>query len=113
MAAGAVPGWVAPVPEVGGQPAESPAPAPAQRQRRGAWALYYEVRDALDQVGPEFVRADICRVLGYEPERSSLHRALLELQREGMIKLVEPGSGRVPSRWAKATQAKEESAQGS
>jgi prophage antirepressor-like protein len=100
------------------QPAAPPALPPAQqpapvKPRREAWAVYDDVCEALEQVGPQFVRADIVRALGYEPERSSLHRALLELRREGTIKLVEEGSGRVPSRWAKVAQTTAESVQGS
>lgn len=100
-------------PEVVDQPAAPPAPAPDRQRKREAWALYNEVYDALDKLGPEFVRSDVCRVLGYEPDRTSLQRALKELEGEGMIALGAPGSGRIPARWLKVAQADSAAAQGS
>jgi hypothetical protein len=90
----------------------APAPAPARRAKRGAWELYNEVFDALDKLGPEFVRSDVCRALGYEPDRASLQRALRELAGEQLIALTAPGNGRVPARWVKVAQTNKADAQG-
>jgi hypothetical protein len=92
-------------PEVAAQPAPEASPPPGRRTNRGAWALYDDVFDALAKVGPEFERADVCRVLGYEPNRASLQRALKELAGEGMIEQTTPGSGRTPARWVKLPKA--------
>ena len=88
-------------------------PAPERQRRRGAWALFNEVYDALGKLGPEFVRSDVCRVLGYEPDRSSLQRVLKEFEEEGMIAQAAPGSGRVPARWVKVAHGNSGTAQGS
>jgi hypothetical protein len=92
-------------PEVGEEPAPAPAAAPVRRANRGAWELYGEVLAALDKVGAEFQRSDVCRALGYEPNRASLQRALQELAGEKRIQQASPGSGRTPARWVKLPQA--------
>ncbi len=77
-------------------PAASPQPA-----RRGAWDLYNDVQDALDEAPEVFDRSDICRILGYEPNRGSLYRTLQELIRDGACVLEERGAGKVPARYRK------------
>jgi hypothetical protein len=48
-----------------------------------------------------FDRNDVCRTLGFEPERSILYRALQGLVRDGTLTVLERGEGRVPTRYAK------------
>jgi hypothetical protein len=77
-------------------PAASPRPA-----RRGAWDLYNDVQDALDEAPEVFDRSDICRILGYEPNRGSLYRTLQELIRDGDCAMEERGTGKMPTRYRK------------
>src|ERR1700686_3750299 len=59
------------VPAATGRPA-LPAAA-AQPARRDPWALFNDVHDALAEVPEVFDRNDICRILGYVPDRGSLY----------------------------------------
>ena len=75
----------------------APVAVPDERERLGAGELLADVEAALDAVGDEFLKSDLCRALGYEPHRSSLHRALRELQEDGVITIHHQGLGRRPS----------------
>jgi hypothetical protein len=44
-----------------------------------------------------FDRNDVCRQLGFEPERSTLYRALQALVADGVLTIHERGMGRVPT----------------
>lgn len=81
--------------------ATAPAPpvAPPQPIRRGPWELLDDVRNALAEVPETFDRNDICRVLGYEPDRGSLYRTLLELENDGILSVQHRGEGRLPTRY--------------
>jgi hypothetical protein len=82
-------------------PEPPPVPQPS-RERREAGELRDDVEAALAAVGDEFEKRDICRALGYTPNRTSLHRALWNLQGEGLIELLHPGRGRRSTRYRKA-----------
>ena len=89
------------------QPA-APAPPPASPaapeepvQRLEAGELLADVELALTKVGEVFRKNDLCAALGYEPQRSTLHRVLAELQRDGVIQIEHPGSGRRATRYRK------------
>jgi hypothetical protein len=86
-----------PVPQP--QAAVRPPEAPARTSRRGAWDLYRELRQALPRVPEVFDTRDLRKALGYEPNRSSLHRALRELEDDGFITLKSPGRGKTPTRY--------------
>jgi hypothetical protein len=75
--------------------------APPQPARRSAWGLFNDVQDALDEAPEVFDRNDICRILGYEPNRGSLYRTLQELIEDGACALEERGTGKVPTRYRK------------
>jgi hypothetical protein len=77
-----------------------PAPPP-KPPRRAAWQLQEEVEAALAHVPEVFDRNDLCRALGYEPDRGSLYRTLWDLIRDGDLALEERGGGRTPSRYRK------------
>jgi hypothetical protein len=79
-------------------PAPTVSPQPA---RRGPWALFNDVHDALAQVPEVFDRNDICRVLGYVPDRGSLYRTFQELKREGVLTQHSRGAGKWPARYRK------------
>jgi hypothetical protein len=82
----------------------TPAPAapPRKPRRRAAWELQNEVESALAQVPDVFDRNDICRALGYEPDRATLFRAVERLKEDGLAVVEQSGSGRVPTRYRKA-----------
>ena len=82
---------------------EPPAPraVPAERERLHAGELLDDIEAALERMGDEFLKSDLCRALGYEPHRSTLHRALRELEREGVLEVQRQGLGRRASRYRK------------
>jgi len=94
-------------PELAAQPAavrsgSPPAPAPSRPRRRGPGELEEEVEDALAVVPDSFDRNDICRVLGYEPNRGSLYRILQELVNAGRLTIQQTGSGRTTTQYKKS-----------
>lgn len=82
------------LPEPLPEPAAPPAPSPSARLRLGAGELLEDVEAALARVGEEFLQSDLCRALGYEPHRGSLHRVLRELEGEGVLEIQRQGFGR-------------------
>jgi hypothetical protein len=96
-------------PAVSGPPtlsADSPQPG-----RRGPWALFNDVVDALAAVPEVFDRNDMCRVLGYEPDRGSLYRTFQELKREGVLTQQQRGTGKWPARYRKTAQSGDSAAE--
>jgi len=83
-------------------PVVAPEAAPVrQRAPQPPGGLLEHVRQAVAQLPVEFTKADIIRVLGYTPERSSLHRALDDLMVEREIQVHDRGSGRTPNVYRK------------
>ena len=78
-----------------------PAPAAPQQRRRGAGELREEVLEALDSLPEVFDRNQVCAVLGYEPDRSSLFRILRQLTYEDVLALEKFGRGRVTTKYRK------------
>lgn len=66
-----------------------------------AGGLLESVRHALEQLPAEFKKEDIVRLLGFKPERSSLHRAMDALLAERKIRIHIRGAGRVPNIYRK------------
>lgn len=83
------------------EPATPMAVPPAERERLHAGELLDDIEAALERMGDEFLKSDLCRALGYEPHRSTLHRALRELEREGVLEVQRQGLGRRASRYRK------------
>lgn len=81
-------------------PVSAPA-APHGSRRRGPGELEEEVESALAGVPEVFDRNDVCRMLGYEPDRGSLYRVLQELVMEGSLAIQQGGSGKSPTRYRK------------
>jgi hypothetical protein len=79
-------------------PQAAPA-APARRRRLRAGELYNDIVDALPRLPDPFIHFDISRALGYETDRGSLYRTLLELKGNGHLAVVELGSGTRPARY--------------
>jgi uncharacterized membrane protein len=86
------------------EPRPEPAPAASQPRRREPGDLQTDVEAALALLGEEFRKSDLCRALGYEPHRSSLHRVFRELQKEGIVEIGTPGLGGRASFYRKIRQ---------
>lgn len=48
-----------------------------------------------------FEKKDVVQALGWTPSRSSLHRVLSEMERDGFVVFEVLSSGRMPSRYRK------------
>jgi hypothetical protein len=87
------------------RPAAAPPPAPPspprKPPRRSAGELHGEVQAAIAGLSDVFDRNDVCRALGYEPDRGSLFRILRELQFAGVLAIEHWGRGRTPTRYKK------------
>jgi hypothetical protein len=79
-------------------------PAASQPRRLEPGELQNDVEAALALMGDEFKKSDLCRALGYEPHRSSLHRVLRELQQDGTLEIGTPGLGGRASFYRKIRQ---------
>ncbi|HEX4498529.1 MAG TPA: hypothetical protein VIE43_22825 [Thermoanaerobaculia bacterium] len=83
----------APVEEPGGRPAA------VQKLRRGG--LLADIREIFGDLPEAFDKADVVRLLGYEPNRPSLHRAWDKLRDDGKIVMERFSAGRRPTRFRK------------
>jgi hypothetical protein len=68
-------------------PAEEPVP------RRSAPEVDADVRATFPLFPETFTVRDVYRALGYQPYRSALYLSLRKLVQEGLIRVLEPGSG--------------------
>lgn len=84
------PGPVAPLP----QPS-----APTPRSRRSYGDSYSDIRAALPRLPEVFDRNDVCVVLGHEPDRATLHRSLMDLVRDGLLRIEVRGLGRSATKY--------------
>ena len=78
------------------EPAPAAPPSPV-RQRRQAHELYGEVLTVLPRLPEIFTASDVCGLLGYTPDRSSLYRALQDLKELGHVAVQAKGSGTKPA----------------
>ncbi|HEV8580831.1 MAG TPA: hypothetical protein VGX68_17335 [Thermoanaerobaculia bacterium] len=79
-------------------PKQPPAPdPPARSPRRAAGELVDEVLRLLDRLPETFDKNDVCRALGYTPDRASLFKALRTLEEGDRIEVRELGGGRRPT----------------
>jgi hypothetical protein len=74
-------------------------PAASARRRLRAGELYGDVVDALPRLPDPFIHSDVSRAIGYETDRGSLYRTLLELKKDGHLTVFEVGSGTRPTRY--------------
>ena len=82
----------------------APAGKPS-RHRLAPGQLLADIRTALTQMPEVFDRNDLLRALGYEPDRSSLHRVLTSLVKEGVLSLDSYGAGKIPAKYSKTLEA--------
>lgn len=86
---------------LGAAPAAAVPVAPAPPSRRTPWEIIQDLAAALPKVPEVFDRNRLHEALGYEPDRSSLHRILQQLVGNGNLKVERPGRGRVPTAYRK------------
>jgi hypothetical protein len=83
-------------------PSAPPAPpVPARKPKRAAFSVLDDLTAALPGLPETFDKHDIVRVLGYEPSRGTLFRALLALQSSGRITTVSTSIGGATTRHRK------------
>jgi hypothetical protein len=88
-------------PPLGEPMAPGAPPASAKMKRQPIGQLYEDVCTALERCPERFDRGDVCRLLGYEPNRGSLYRVLQELIAEKLFALEVRGEGTIPSKYRK------------
>ena len=86
-------------------PGEPMAPgalqAPAKKKRQPNGQLYEDVCAAVERCPERFDRGDVCRLLGYEPNRGNLYRVLQELIAEELFAVEARGEGTIPTKYRK------------
>jgi len=91
-------------------PAVPRTPAPAKQEPPSAARLphgqkTYAARDEIYasfyRLPERFTRTDVCKMLGYEPDRGALFRVLKELVDKGHLRSAERGSGKRATVYAK------------
>ncbi len=91
------------------EPAVREAPVRAAAEppdgRRSPGEIRAEVEAALAKLGEVFEKGDLCRAMGYEPRRSSLHRVIEEMLDDGALEVESLGSGRRPTRYRRGRRA--------
>jgi hypothetical protein len=83
----------------GGTPAPPPVPARSPSVRRGR--LLEDVEKVLPDLPGVFARADVIRVLGFDPPRATLHRVFSQLLMDQRIAVAEYSDGYAPTRYRK------------
>jgi hypothetical protein len=86
-------------------PPAPPAP-PEQPQHRKGPEVEDDVYLQYWKLPEVFTRRDVCRALGYEPDRAVLHRVLKKLLRDGFTSLEFKGDGQSPAKYRKTYKEK-------
>jgi hypothetical protein len=79
------------------------APPPAKQEepkkprRKSSPEVAKDVVAVVGRLPEKFTRHDVIKLLGYEPERGALFRALKDVIDEGHIRVEQAGSGQVPA----------------
>jgi len=81
--------------------APSALQAPAKKKRQPIGQLYEDVCAALERCPERFDRGDVCRLLGYEPNRGNLYRVLQELMAEKLFAVEIRGEGTIATKYRK------------
>ena len=101
--------WEEPVVEAPASPPTAPGsgeePVRPPEGRRTPGEIRAEVEAALAKLGDDFEKSDLCRALGYEPHRSSLHRVIEEMLADGSLEIESVGSGRRATRYRKGRRS--------
>lgn len=82
-------------------------PARSQPHGQRTHTARDEIYSSFHRLPDTFTRSDVCKLLGYEPERGILFRILRELVREGYIRIAERGAGQRATVYAKTNPTQE------
>jgi hypothetical protein len=82
-------------------PPQAPPISPEQPRHRKGPEVEDEVYGKFWELPEVFTRRDVCRVLGYEPDRAVLHRILKKLLGDGFTSLEFKGDGQRPAKYRK------------
>jgi hypothetical protein len=74
-------------------PAAAKTEAPAPPRRKSSPEVKNDIVAAYWKLPETFTLQDVRQVLGYEPRRGALYRALMELEKRGHIGIEQPGRG--------------------
>jgi hypothetical protein len=88
-------------PRTASKPSPSPQPAPPARPRQKRGQLWEDIDAVLEQLPEVFDRDDLVKALGYEPDRSALHRVMSGLRRQKILILKAHSVGKFPAKWQK------------
>jgi hypothetical protein len=87
---------------------EAPAPAapafplpPERPRRRSGPEVEEDVLAAFPRFPEVFTRTEACAVLGYEPDRGALYRALKTLVADGLARIEQRGNGQAAAVYRK------------
>jgi hypothetical protein len=81
-------------PAIAAIPVAPAPPAPPERPRKRSFdEVDTDVRAHLGRLPESFTRRDVCRILGYEPERGALYRCLKTLTKEARLRIEQKGEG--------------------
>ncbi|PYQ62139.1 MAG: hypothetical protein DMF53_13745 [Acidobacteria bacterium] len=72
---------------------QEPLPAEKTAPRRSAPEVNADVRATFPLFPETFTVRDVYQAIGYQPYRSALYLSLRKLVQEGLIRVLEPGSG--------------------
>jgi hypothetical protein len=72
---------------------QEPLPRTEPPRHRSTSEVEDDVRAALAGLPETFTRRDVCKVLGYEPDRGALYRILCELTEKGLLHVQSRGGG--------------------
>ena len=80
------------------------APPPEEKRpaRRSVGEVYTDLVTALPSLPETFDRGDICRAIGYEPDRVALYRLMRELVQDGTLRVQVRGEGRKATKYRRA-----------
>ena len=70
-----------------------PAGRPEPSRRRSASEVETDVGALFYKLPERFTRGDVCKVIGYEPDRGTLYRVLQDLVRRGYVVIEVEGGG--------------------
>jgi hypothetical protein len=97
LTAGLPPAPSAPAP----RPASTPAPA-APPPRSPAHQVEADMLAAIETLPERFDKFDLQKALGFAPRRSTYHRVLCLLVRDGVLAVETPAAGRYPTVYRKS-----------
>jgi hypothetical protein len=90
-----------PAEAVAAAPPPPAPPPPEQPRRRKGSEVEGDVYSRFWELPEVFTRRDVCRVIGYEPDRTALHRILKKLLQDGYTSLESKGDGQRAARYRK------------